>query len=36
MTLGKADSSQPLEVWFECFSDDYDITPNPPIFPVAP
>jgi hypothetical protein len=36
VTFGKVDPSQPLEVRFEWYSEDYNITAHPIVFQVRP
>jgi hypothetical protein len=36
ITFGKVDPSQPLQVRFEWYSDNYDVTPKAIVFQVAP
>ena len=36
ITFGKVDPSQPLQVRFEWYSDNYNVTPKAIVFQVAP
>ena len=36
LTFGKVEPSQPMEVRFEWYSDNYDVTPKAIVFQVAP